>query len=158
MNAKTTLLMSALVLATGFARADDSAVHSSPLTRAEVRQAVRAAQAAGQLIPAGEVEIRAVPAQVRSSLSRKDVERDVIAAQRAGKLIPAGERELRIPVDAPTDGVTLARAQVKAETLRALAAGEIIPAGEGTNDHEARLAHASTSMAMAPSRPLWLSR
>jgi len=147
MNAKTTLLMSALVLATASAWAGESAASGSPLTRTEVRQSLLAAQAAGQLIPAGEGEVRFEPVPTRSNLSRKDVEREVIAAERAGQLLPAGEGELRHPGDAATGGVTLSRAQVKAETLRALAAGEVIPAGEGSADHEVRQFHASTFLA-----------
>ena len=147
MNAKTTLLISALVLAAGSAWADESAASAPPLTRAQVRQSVLAAEAAGELIPAGEGEIRVAPARERSTLTRQDVEREVIAAAHVGQLIPAGEGEVRQPVEAVKGAVTLSRAQVRAETLRAVAAGEIIPAGEGGNDHEMRPAHASTVVA-----------
>ena len=147
MNAKTTLLISALLLAAGSAWAGESQASTAPLTRAQVRQSVLAAEAAGQLIPAGEGEIRVAPTRTRSTLTRQDVVREVIAAERAGQLLPAGEGEVRQPVSATAGGVPLARAQVKAETLRALAAGEIIPAGEGSSDHEVRHAHASTVLA-----------
>jgi len=146
MNAKTTLLISALVLAAGSAWAGESQGSTAPLTRAQVRQSVLAAEAAGQLIPAGEGQIRVAPTRTRSTLTRQEVSREVIAAERAGQLVPAGEGEVRPPVDAAT-GVTLSRAQVKAETLRALAAGEVIPAGEGSDDRDARHARASTASA-----------
>ena len=147
MTAKTTLLISALVLAAGSARAGEPEASTSPLTRAQVKQSVLAAEAAGQLIPAGEGEIRVARTPARSNLRRQDVRREVVAAERAGRLVPAGEGELRQPVDIATGGVTLARAQVKGETLRALAAGEIIPAGEGSDDHEVRHARASAVLA-----------
>lgn len=147
MNAKTTLLISALVLAAGSAWAGESQGSTAPLTRAQVRQSVLAAEAAGQLIPAGEGQIRVAPTRTRSTLTRQEVSREVIAAERAGQLVPAGEGEVRPPVDAATGGVTLSRAQVKAETLRALAAGEVIPAGEGSDDRDARHARASTASA-----------
>lgn len=142
MNAKTLLVMSALALAAGTALANESASHPGPLTRTEVRQAVLAAEAAGQLIPAGEGELRFAPPRIASTLSRAEVRRDVVAAERSGQLLPAGEGELRTPVIDTQGAVQLARSAVKAETLRALAAGEVIPAGEGTNDHEPRDARA----------------
>ncbi len=144
MNAKTTLLIGALTLAAGSAWASESTTSAAPLTRAQVRQSVLAAEAAGQLIPAGEGEIRVAPPSTRSTLTRQQVEHEVIAAERAGQLLPAGEGELRYPEAASVGGSTLARAQVKAETLRALAAGEIIPSGEGSDDRDARHAQTST--------------
>jgi hypothetical protein len=156
MNAKSILVMSALAIAAGAASADDSSVRSSPLTRAEVRQAVVTARAAGLLVPAGEGEIRLPQQQVEATLSRADVKRDVIVAQRTGQLIPAGEGEWRARVEAKLSGVQLARSDVKAETRRAQAAGELTPAGEGNYDHEVRHARASTSFAIASARPHWL--
>ena len=143
MNAKTAFLISALMLAAGSASADESS-RPAPLTRAQVKQSVLAAQAARQLIPAGEGEIR-VGLTSRSTLTRQEVAREVVGAERAGELVPAGEGEFRDPLT--TGGVTLSRAQVKAATLRAVAAGEIIPAGEASDEQEAR--HASASSASA---------
>jgi len=152
MNAKTTLLIGTLALAAGSAWAGDSASSRSPLTRAQVKQSVLAAEAAGQLVPAGEGEIRDASTRTPSTLSRREVQREVIAAERAGQLVPAGEGELRQPSDTSGRTSTLARADVKAETLRALAAGEIIPAGEGSDDHEARHQTGATSLALAATR------
>ena len=156
MNAKSLFVISALAIAAGTASADDSSVHSSQLTRAEVKQAVLTARAAGLLVPAGEGEIRLPQQEAQSTLNRADVKRDVLVAQRTGQLIPAGEGQVREPVNAYVSGVHLARADVKAETRRAQAAGELIPAGEGNYDHQARQARASTSFAIASARPHWL--
>ena len=139
MNTKTIALIGTLVLASTAACAGQS----GPLTRLQVRQSVLAAEAAGQLIPAGEGEVRFAPAQAPSTLTRGEVEHDVITAQRAGQLIPAGEGEWHEPALPAASGMQLTRAEVKADTLRAVAAGEIIPAGEGNVDHVAQ--HASAT-------------
>lgn len=138
MNTKTIALIGSLVLAATAA----GAAQSGPLTRLQVRQSVLAAEVAGQLIPAGEGEVRFVPVQAPSTLTRGAVERDVISAQRSGQLIPAGEGEWHEPALPATSGTPLSRAEVKADTLRAVAAGDIIPAGEGNVDHVAQHAGA----------------
>jgi hypothetical protein len=128
MNIKQLLVLSTLSVAAAAALADTTA----PLTRAEVRQSVLAARAAGQLIPAGQAEdfpaaTRAAP----STLTRAEVRADVLAARADGQLLPAGEGadepQFKSDAAAPSQ---LARAEVKAEVLAARKAGELIPAGE----------------------------
>lgn len=156
MNAKSLVVISALAIAAGTASADDSSVRSSQLSRAEVKQSVLTARAAGLLVPAGEGEVRLPQHEAQSTLNRADVKRDVLVAQRTGQLTPAGEGQVREPANAYDSGVQLARSDVKAETRRAQAAGELIPAGEGNYDPQARHARVSNSFAIASARTHWL--
>jgi hypothetical protein len=131
MNLKQVLTLSALALAAGAALADES-----PLTRAEVRNEVLAARAAGTLMPAGE---GAVPGYVTSGLptvTRSQVNseaRQVYAAkaQSIPELEAAGDHTQGIGYArqsaAPS---TITRAEKKAATLVARSQGELMGAGE----------------------------
>ena len=128
MNIKQILVLSTLSVAAVAALADTTA----PLTRAEVRQSVLTARAAGQLIPAGEGEARlSAISAAPSTLTRADVRADVLVARADGELCPAGEGgdepQFKSNLAATPQ---LARADVKAEVLAARKAGELIPAGE----------------------------
>jgi hypothetical protein len=139
MQAKQWFALSAIALAAGAALADqpDSSV---PLTRAEVRQSVLAARAAGELQPAGEaVDYPRPEASAPSTLSRSEVHQEVIEARAAGQLIPAGEGDDEFFTRSETNhGSSLARADVKAATRQARDAGELIPAGDGDDTAIAR--------------------
>lgn len=132
MQAKQWFAISAIALATSAALADqpDS---SAPLTRAEVRQSVLAARAAGDLVPAGEAEdYPHAQTSTPSTLTRSQVREEVIEARAAGQLIPAGEGDDEFFARSePNIASSLTRADVKTATRQARDAGELIPAGEG---------------------------
>jgi hypothetical protein len=140
MNVKQLLGLTALALAASTALAQDGS-----LTRAEVRQQVLSARAAGTLIPAGEgVTPGYAKASSRvSDVGRAQVNEEVLQARASGQLQPAGEGapEDRTYAQAVTAPSTLARAEVKSEVLEARADGDLIPAGEGEYPNAAEATH-----------------
>jgi len=139
MQVKQWFTFSAIALATSAALAGqpDS---GAPLSRAEVKQSVLAARAAGDLLPAGEAAdySRAEPS-TPSALTRGQVRREVLEARAAGQLIPAGDGEDEFFARSEFNtGSSLTRADVKAATRQARDAGELIPAGEGDDTSLAR--------------------
>jgi hypothetical protein len=139
MQVKQWFTLSAIALATGAALAGQPD-GSAPLTRAEVRQSVLAARAAGELQPAGEAEEYPRPeASTPSTLTRSQVRQEVLAARASGQLIPAGEGDEEFFARSESNtGSLLTRADVKAATRQARDAGELIPAGEGDDTMLAR--------------------
>ena len=131
MQVKQLFALGTLAVAAGAALAQTS---DAPLTRAEVRQSVLAARAAGTLVPHGDAATSEFP-QVgpKSTLTRASVNAEVKQAIAGGDLRDAGEaggEELAAyqrDVSAPSQE---ARAQVKAEVLQARADGSLMPAGE----------------------------
>ena len=126
------LVVGTLALALSSAFAAPPLDSSRPLTRAEVRQSVLAARAAGELKPAGAAYDGPPPYSntAPSDLTRSEVRSDVIVARNLRRLTPAGEgAAYSLP---PTPTTTRARADVKRQTLQARAAGALIPAGEGS--------------------------
>ena len=110
-------------------------------TRADMRAAVLAARAHGELVPAGEAIETLVHTTSASERSRADVRDEVLQARAQGELVPAGEAMAAQTTGAPS---TLARAEVK-ETVRiARQRGELVPAGEGVVP-VARNAHATAT-------------
>ena len=137
MNVKQIVALTALALATGAAIAQDAAGPS--LTRAEVRQSVLDARAAGRLAHAGTVapeeEMRNAQAHPSTStLTRAEQEVNVRQARAAGQLAHTGaaapEEEMKYARAHPSTS-TLTRREVKAEVMEARANGMLIPAGEG---------------------------
>ena len=135
MKAKSLVSVTALALATGAVFAQEA----GPLTRAEVRQQVLDARAAGTLAHAGETgpeEMTAYKAQVGapSTLTRAEARANVLQARAAGQLAHAGavapEEEMLYARAHPTTS-TLTRAEVREQVLEARADGTLIPAGEG---------------------------
>jgi len=137
MIAKQILAISALALAASAAMADGSTDTTTPLTRAEVRQQVLAARAAGELLPAGDSADYPLPVkEAKSTLTRTSVRVATLDARANGELRDAGEHG-----DEPYDAVAsapsnLTRAQVVADVLRARKAGELIPAGDNIDERE----------------------
>lgn len=130
MNIRTTLAVAALAILGSSAAMAQTAVNT-PLTRAEVRQSVIAARAAGQLFASGDAYEYSQPQVVMpSSLERSTVHADVLAAAAAGALVDDGEGDGAV-VAAASTGSTLTRADVKLATARARDAGELISVGEG---------------------------
>jgi hypothetical protein len=127
------LVLGSIALAAGGALAAEVPDNDVAPTRAETRQAVLAARAAGQLVPAGEAaEYPPAPSSSAPTLDREEVRHEVVEARAAGTLLPAGEiADAPDAREAPNSPSVLARADVKAETQRAASAGELIPAGEG---------------------------
>ena len=151
MHTKSIVSLAALLAVAGSAFAADLPSSSAPLTREQVRQAVIAARAAGQLQPAGEAYDGPAPhdtAALHSQLTRAEVRHEVAVARAEGHLAPAGEADdFALPEPATS---TVSRATVKAETLQARANGELIPAGEGVEGAEgSRIVH--TASAAKPS-------
>jgi len=165
MNIKKILSLSLIALASSAAMADggDTGVSNDngPLTRAEVRQSVLAARAAGELLPAGEAaDYPREQVSAPSTLTRSEVRHEVIEARAAGELIPAGDAsDENVDRAELSERSSLTRADVKTATLRARDAGELLPAGdaddrslarEAAQDKYARtawLAHKSTQLA-----------
>src|SRR5450631_1474681 len=132
MRAKQLFTLTALTFAVCSVLADE--VPNAPLTRAQVVQSVRAARAAGMLLPAGEGPAVSEYPQTgapTSSLTRAEVDQDVLQARAARALEPAGEGQA-VPEYPPAGGasISLTRAQVKDEVLEARANGEMTPAGQ----------------------------
>lgn len=140
MNVKQLIGLSALALAAGNALAGDG----SP-TRADMRQQVLDARAAGTLTPAGEGVSPgyAMSSDRWSDVTRAQVTSEVLQARASGLLQPAGEGspEDRLYARAESSRSTLARADVKAQVLEARATGELIPAGEGEYPNTAEATH-----------------
>ena len=135
MKAKSLVAVTALALTTGAVVAQEA----GPLNRAEVKQQVLDARAAGTLAHAGETglgETTAYKAQVRapSTLTRAQAKANVLYARAAGELAHAGavapEEEMLYARAHPSTS-TLTRAEVREQVLEARAGGALIPAGEG---------------------------
>jgi hypothetical protein len=137
MIAKQILAISVLALAASAAMADGSTDTTTPLTRAEVRQQVLAARAAGELLPAGDSADYPLPAkETKSTLTRTEVRVATLDARANGELRDAGEHgdePYEAIASAPSD---LTRAQVVAEVLQARKDGELIPAGDNIDERE----------------------
>ena len=128
----TFLVVGTLALAVSSAFAAPPPDSAQPLTRAEVRQSVLAARAAGELKPAGAAYDGPPPYSNTepSDLTRSEARSDVIVARNLRRLTPAGEgAAYSLP---PTPTSTRVRAEVKRQTLQARAAGALVPAGEGS--------------------------
>ncbi|HTJ06482.1 MAG TPA: hypothetical protein VL624_14155 [Caldimonas sp.] len=107
-------------------------------TRADMRTAVLAARARGELVPAGEAVQPFARITTASERSRAEVRAEVLQARAEGELVPAGEG-MAMQTTWPTS--TLARAEVKEAVRIARQRGELVPAGEGIGPVE-RHAHA----------------
>jgi hypothetical protein len=131
MQFQNVLALTSLVVAcsTSFAQ---SPIDNRPLTRAEVRQSVLAANSAGQLEATGPAaEYAQPPAATSPPLSRSAVRQEVLAARAEGDLLPAGERyDAFVARSEATQASGLTRAEVVKATLRARDAGELLPAGQ----------------------------
>jgi hypothetical protein len=141
----TSLVLGTLALAVSSAFAAPPANSSWPLTRAEVRQSVLAARAAGELAHAGAAYDGPPPySHTKSSeLTRAQVRSDVMVARALRRLTPAGDgTAYAVP---STTTATRARADVKRQTLQARAAGTLIPAGEGSPGSTAQFARTAVS-------------
>jgi hypothetical protein len=126
MQAKVLRLSIAAIAFTAFAAA--APAQAQTFTRADMRAAVLAARASGELVPAGEAVQPFAHLTTTSERSRAEVRNEVLQARAEGALVPAGQG-----ISAQTTSVPsmLARAEVK-ETVRiARQRGELVPAGEG---------------------------
>jgi len=119
--------------------ASTAPVQAQASTRADMRAAVLAARAHGELVPAGEAIEPLVHTTSTSERSRADVRDEVLQARAQGELVPAGEAMAAQTSWVPS---TLARAEVKEAVRIARQRGELVPAGEGVVP-VARNAHAS---------------
>ena len=105
----------------------------TPLSRAEVKQETRAANMAGQLLPAGEVSAADAPAPMASTKTREQRKADTLAANRNGGLGSPGVALYKAYNVAPRESVahsTKTRADRKAETMQAVKLHQLLPAGE----------------------------
>ena len=120
-------------------------------TRADMRSAVLAARARGELVPAGEAVQPFARVTATSERSRADVRNEVLQARAQGDLVPAGEAMVAQTTWVPS---LLARAEVKESVRMARQRGELVPAGEGIGPVE-RHAHGypARSASYAANRP-----
>ena len=132
-------VVTAFTIAAGAALAGQPDGNAS-LTRAEVRQSVLAARAAGELLPAGDAEDYLQDhVSAPSTLTRSEVRHEVIEARAAGQLIPAGPAEDEAIDRAELSArSSLSRADVTMATLHARDAGELLPAGDADDTSLAR--------------------
>jgi hypothetical protein len=155
MKVKQLFALGTLAVAAGAALAQTS---DAPLTRAEVRQSVLDARAAGTLVPRGQADDSEFP-QVgpKSTLTRASVNADVkqaiadgemrYAGQAGGEELATYQREVRAPSQE-------ARADVKAEVLQARADGTLKPAGQAEYPSEDQAFTRVARAAKAPSTQL----
>jgi hypothetical protein len=130
MNYRHVLIVTALASAATTAFAQQAIDSAAPLTRAEVRQSVLAARAAGRLTPPGEGAEYSVGQPVGvSTLARSEVRREVLQARADGALIPAGQGEDEFLAHTPSTSSDTTRADVKLATLQALRDGQLVPPG-----------------------------
>jgi hypothetical protein len=139
MKIKQWFVVTTLTIAVGAALASQPD-GNAPLARAEVRQSVLAARAAGGLLPAGDAaDYPRDQASASSTLTRGEVRHEVIEARAAGELIPAGDADEEAVDRAELSArSSLTRGDVKAATLRARDAGELVPAGDADDGSVAR--------------------
>jgi hypothetical protein len=106
---------------------------SAPVSRADVKAQTRAAEKAGQLIPAGEGVSPVPEKQTKSNYTRAERKAATVEARKNGDLVPTGDagEEEKIAKDETKARSTKTRADRKAETIAARRAGQLIPAGEG---------------------------
>ena len=103
---------------------------NAPLTRAEVKAETRAAEKAGQLVPAGQGP--EFPVSMKSNTTREKRKADTRAAEKAGEIPPAGDAEMAMQDEATrAQKTTVNRAERKAQTRALEKAGKLTPAGEG---------------------------
>jgi len=104
--------------------------NSAPESRAQVKSETRAAEKAGELVPAGEGPEFKV--STKSTKTRAQREAETLAARKAGTLEPAGDGGILV-ADRKTEAqrTTVNRAARKAETRAEEKAGLLTPAGEG---------------------------
>jgi hypothetical protein len=131
MNLKQVITLSALALAAGATLADDA-----PLTRAEVKNQVLAARAAGTLMPAGEATEPSYVVPAASTVTRTQVKaeaRQVYAtkARAVHEFEVAGNNTQALDyARAAAAPSQITRSEMKATTLAARSQGELMGAGE----------------------------
>jgi hypothetical protein len=105
----------------------------SALSRAEVKQQTRAANQAGQLLAAGEVNAASTPAPMASTRTREQRKAETLTANRNGGLGSPGQALYKGYNVAPRLAIassTKTRAERKAETMQAIRMHQLMPAGE----------------------------
>lgn len=128
MKTKDTLTIVAAVAAAMFTQAS-FAQASAPPSRAAVKAETRAAEKAGELVPAGQaVSMPSTEPKKTSDKTRAERKAATREARKEGELVPAGERGLVSP--AVNAGPSKSRSEVKSKTRAAEKAGDLVPAGE----------------------------
>lgn len=128
MKTKDTLTIVAAVAACLFAQAS-FAQASAPPSRAEVKAQTRAAEKAGELVPAGQaVSMPSTEPKKTSDKTAAERKAATRQARKEGELVPAGERGMVSPD--VTAGPSKSRAEVKSKTRAAEKAGDLVPAGQ----------------------------
>jgi hypothetical protein len=125
--------MAAIGFATAWASAAYAATDGTPVSRADVKEQTRAANKAGELLAAGELNAADKPMPVTSSKSRAQQKAEVLAANRNGALGASGENLYKGYNVAPREALahsTKTRAERKTETLQAARNHQLMPAGE----------------------------
>jgi hypothetical protein len=102
-------------------------------SRADVKAQTRAANKAGQLLPAGEMNAADKPLPLASIKTREQRKAETLAANRNGGLGSPGQSLYNVHNVAPREALahsTKTRAERKSETLEAARANQLMPAGE----------------------------
>ena len=129
MHFKVTLAAAATLLASLCAIVS-AETNPTPVSRAEVKAATRAAERDRTLTPAGEGPTFSVPRSSEKTRAQRKAE--TLAARKQGLLQPAGNvGDIRADAELRARPTQVNRAQRKAETRAAEKAGKLTPAGEG---------------------------
>jgi len=132
-NTRLLASLAAIGFATALAPAAYAVTDGTTVSRADVKQQTRAANTAGQLLAAGELNAADKPMLVTSAKSREQQKAETLAAQRNGQLTSPGQSMYRTYNVAPRESFahsTKTRAERKAETLQAARNHQLMPAGE----------------------------
>lgn len=124
------LAFAAASVPSAFAQGD-----SQPVSRADVNAQTRAANMAGQLLPAGELNAADQPAPLASIKTPEQRKAETLASNRGGGLGSPGQSLYRGYNVAPREALahsTKTRAERKAETLQAAKNHTLTPAGEAS--------------------------
>jgi hypothetical protein len=128
--ARLVAALAGLTIAAALTPAALAQTDTQPKSRAEVKEQTRAANKAGQLMPAGEVTPADKPAS--STKTRAERKAETLEARKKGQLKPAGQAtyDTNMSQRDATKGSTKTRAERKAETKQAAKDKKLIPAGE----------------------------
>jgi hypothetical protein len=139
MNAThNTRLLAVIAFAAVLAPVAYAASDTPPVSRAEVKEQTRAANKAGEMLPAGEAsaaEKTVLPAPTKTREQRKA---ETLEANRNGALSDYGPNTYRTQNTAPRDALAKSsktRAQGKAETMQAAKDRKMMPPGEAIESH-----------------------
>jgi hypothetical protein len=134
----TTRLLAAMTFAAVLAPVAYAAADTPPVSRAEVKEQTRAANKAGEMLPAGEASAAAKTVLPAPTKTREQRKAETLEANRNGALGDFGPNTYRTQNIAPREALaksTKTRAEGKAETMQAAKDRKMMPPGEAIESH-----------------------